>query len=243
MFYECQLRNRFEELLLGEIRTEITRLLELIWSGRGKGTLPAELYNQKYYDQVLAEREIISNRVSAKWQEYQALREGLEKIKRQRRLTAQKTEEMHQVYQESQTAKEELEVFDRRHNNTDYDRMEGELKRRMKAEGEWLQSLSLTAEYMTPEEVAIMASEHFEDNVYSFQRQVVVDVKNVRQFQTSDSNGLGNRSCRREYCKSFPQFYIDRLYWLAIFRNNHCTSFAKCLGHQIFQQINSQKQL
>jgi hypothetical protein len=103
------------------LRQEVMRLLDLLWSNRGKRGDNIKIFNQELYDNFFAGREIIINQINNKKDEIAELKKSIQSTVKQKRLTESKQEKLNILNIELNTLNNSLERYDEQKGNSSFD--------------------------------------------------------------------------------------------------------------------------
>ncbi len=163
LFHDSQLRQSFDMAGEENLRQEIMRLLDLLWSNRGKRGDNIKIFNQELYDNFFAGREIIINQINNKKDEIAELKKSIQSTVKQKRLTESKQEKLNILNIELNTLNNSLERYDEQKGNSSFDYIRRQdVSTRRKKEKMWTEATITVAEYMDPVEFATAVAEQME---------------------------------------------------------------------------------
>src|SRR3989339_1283002 len=177
LFYVAEFRERIETFFQeGDIKQEITRLLDVLWKNREKKKEEVTLFNEPYYHCFEEERRIVLEKIEEKKSEEEKQKLSLSKTEGQRRLTETKRKQLHQLQDELTSFIKERENLDfRYHNWIGYGK--GGISWRQRKEKEWTEGIALVTQYVDPTEFATAIGEQLDRTFAQIKR--IVETKKV----------------------------------------------------------------
>lgn len=167
LFEDGRFKERLEPLDSNNLKIEINRMLDLLWSNRGKRD-DVDIFNQKFYEDFFKGRELIVSKIKPKQEEIDKLIASIAKTKKQKRFTEMKTGQLRELENELNSVYEELEGYDEKqdHNpNYKYSMLRAvrRIELAQKEEKDWTKAATITSEYLDPAELGTLMAEQFRD--------------------------------------------------------------------------------
>ncbi len=210
-----------------DVGAEVTKFLDMTWGNRGKGKDDVEIFNQGYFDDFFEQREVIVQEIRQLQAKIDALKASAEKTKRQRRLTEKKKRGVHKSeWEEMPALKERLHVLDRENESLSYF---SSPEFRASHEKEWTYALAVIAEYLEPDELAVVVLESMDRCVTFYDKRKVARGEK-RWRRASSEREIGEA---REFMEKFDSAFEE---WQEAHEGDGSLKSPKKASDQIRQQ-------
>lgn len=142
-----------------ELKKQLSEILELLWSNRGKRGEQVNIFNADYYKEYFAEKKKYLSLIESTKIKLEELHESIKKTKKQKNLTTNKKKQYKELSNQLRILEKEFKSFQIRNKDSV---IHHNREKREKAEKLITAKVNFVVEYMTSEDLALLVLENLE---------------------------------------------------------------------------------